>query len=120
MKSFEYPICKRTEVKIIGSKKAPIFPINLLPVEGIEIFKTFFKYFLFGIKSFLQIFFLGRQIVKIIIDDSSLIILDITKKKIVISIPFVKKIGIPIIKIINLKTSSIILEKTCGNNLSFP
>ena len=84
----------------MGSKKDPIFPIILLPVEGREILKIFFRYFLFGKKSFFEIFFLGKQKVKMRIEEHSLMILETIKKKIVISIPFSKKMGIPIIKII--------------------
>ena len=38
----------------MGSKKKPMFPINLPDTEGILIFKILCKIFLFGRKSFLS------------------------------------------------------------------
>ena len=100
---------------IIGSKKWPIFPINLLPVVGILIRKILFILVAFGIKSFLSnLKFLGKKKNNTIIDVISLIIFDSTIKATAYSIPLVRKIGIPIIIIISLIISSVTFDTTCG------
>ena len=106
---------------MIGSKKKHIDPINLLIVVGIPILKTSFILFLLGLKSFfVSLKFFGRKKNSTNIEVSSLMTFVKTTKATAYSKPNFKNIGIPIIKLINLITSSVMFEITCGIMFCLP
>ena len=100
-------------MRIIGSRKAPTEPIILLMVVGIPIENTSFILPLFGFRSFFVILkFLGIKKNNTNMEVSSLMTFVSTIKATAYSKPNFKKMGIPIIKAINLIKSSVTFDKT--------
>lgn len=118
---FVYPFFNRHVVNIIGSRKKPMVPIILLNVVGMAIPKMSLIFSLFGFRSFLEIEkFLGRKKNNTSIDVSSLMMLVKTMKATAYSRPYFMNIGIPIIRVTSLITSSVIFEITWGSMFCFP
>ena len=117
---FEYPNLVITIVNIIGSKKYEKEPINLLPVDGMEIFNISFKIFLSNLKLFKLIFLLGINNMRQMLEQSSLNIFIRTTPVVANVIPYINSFGIKNMINNNLIVCSIILDITYGNIFSLP
>lgn len=96
-------------------------PIILLKVVGMAMLKTSLMFPVFGFKSFLEMEkFFGRKKKRTRIEVSSLKMLVKTTKATAYSRPYFINIGIPIMRLISLITSSVMLEITWGSMFCLP
>ena len=87
---------------------------------GRLISRTSFIIFLFGLKSFRDMFVLGINIISSITDDSSLMIFIRTTPVMAMVSEYLRRLGIKYIVRMSLTICSNVFDNTCGSIFSLP